>query len=150
MPSSLGWFASALIAMVCFACMALIVKRLSMSLETPILLLYLFGFTTVMFLFYSFSIGSQFKVEPSLLAFLLLASAFAFAGNYFDVMALSQAPNAGYAAAIKGGQMIFITIGAYFLFKGQSLTFSGAFGVALIVAGIALLATQGHDVSHKN
>lgn len=140
-----NWFTSALIAMACYAGMALTLKRLSLSLETPVILLYLFAITTIFFFLYSLSINTVYKIEPSLLLFFLLASALAFAGNYFDLQALSLAPNAGYAAAIKGGQIIFITIGAYFLFRDQSITLTGAIGVALIVAGIALLAVQGNE-----
>ncbi len=126
----------------CFACMALLLKRLSLSLDTPLILLYLFAFTTILFFLYSLQGDTNYKIDSSLLILLLVASAFAFAGNYFDLQALSLAPNAGYAAAIKGGQIVLITIGAYYLFKDQSITISGATGVFLIVAGIALLSVE--------
>ena len=143
MAISSNWFVSALIGMVCFACMALLLKRLSLSLDTTLILLYLFAFTTILFFLYSLQVGTNYKIDSSLLILLLVASAFAFAGNYFDLQALSLAPNAGYAAAIKGGQIILITVGAFYLFKDQSITLSGATGVFLIVAGIALLSVQG-------
>jgi len=123
--------------------MALLLKRLSLSLDTPIILLYLFAFTTAMFFIFNIQVGAGFSVSTSLLLLIICASVFAFAGNYFDLQALSLAPNAGYAAAIKGGQIILITAGAYFLFKGQSISISGVAGVFFIVLGITLLAVQG-------
>ncbi len=126
--------------MVCYACMALLLKRLSLSLEPAIILLYLFSLTALLFLLYSLLGETVYRISGSLFLLLLLAAFFAFAGNFFDLRALSLAPNAGYAAAIKGGQIVLITLGAYFLFKGQSITVTGALGVALIVLGIALLS----------
>lgn len=128
--------------MVCYACMALLLKRLSLNLETPTILVYLFGFTTVFFLVFSAKTQASFQIDISLLLLLCLAAVFAFSGNYFDLQALSLAPNAGYAAAIKGGQIILITIAAFFLFKDQSITWAGAAGVGCIVLGIWLLSTQ--------
>ncbi len=143
MISTNNWFISALISMICYACMALVLKRLSMSLGTPLILLYLFATTSLLFLFYSVHAGINYKIEFSLAALVLLASVFAFAGNYFDLQALSLAPNAGYAAAVKAGQIIVITVGALYLFKGQSISLSGATGILLIFTGIGLLSIQG-------
>jgi hypothetical protein len=50
------------------------------------------------------------------------------------------APNPGYASAIKGSQLVLITIAAYFLFSDVTLTVRGLSGVALILGGVILLA----------
>ncbi len=122
--------------------MALLLKRLTMELALPIILAYLFALATLWLFLYSFRGLASYKVSGSLFALLLLASLLAVVANLFDLRALSLAPNAGYAAAIKGGQIILITLGAYFLFKGQSITVTGALGALMIVLGIGLLSIQ--------
>ena len=137
-----NWFVSALIAMFCYAGMALILKHLSESMSVPLILLYLFGLTTLLFGFYSAATVPDFSISSSALILLIAASICAFSGNYFDLQALSTAPNAGYAAAVKAGQITVIAIGAYFLFKGQSITLTGGLGIAFVTLGVTLLATQ--------
>lgn len=137
-----NWFTSALIGMFCYAGMVLTFKRLVSSLDIHLVLLYVFALTTLMFLAYSLRAEAGLRIDPGLIAWLVLASGLAFFGTYFDLQALSLAPNVGYVTAVKGGQIIFVTIGAYLLFKDQSITATGAVGVVLIVAGIALLSLQ--------
>ena len=142
MTVSENWFVNALIAMCCYAAMALCLKHLSQHLETPKILFYLFAISAVFFTIFAGQKGMIEGVTFVHLAVLVAAAGFAFFGNYFDLLALSTAPNAGYAAAVKGGQMILITLAALALFKDQTLTLSGVLGVLCIVAGIALLALQ--------
>ncbi|MBA3035501.1 MAG: hypothetical protein FP814_03310 [Desulfobacterium sp.] len=63
----------------------------------------------------------------------------AFFVNLFDVEALRLAPNAGYAGAVKAGQILIITFAAYFLFQDQQLTWTGMLGVSLVFLGLLLL-----------
>jgi len=137
-----SWFIFALIGMINFACMALSLKKLTYDLPTSVILLYLFAFTTPVYLIYNITIGTPLKINGTALIFLLLASIFAFIGNLCDVEALRLAPNAGYASAIKSGQIIVITIMAFLLFKDQRITLSGFIGVSLILGGILLLSYQ--------
>ena len=136
------WLIFALIGMISFACMALSLKKLTYDLPTSIILLYLFAFTTPIYLIYNVATGTPLKINSTALIFLLLASVFAFIGNLCDVEALRLAPNAGYASAIKSGQIIVITIMAFLLFKDQKITLSGIIGVSLIMGGVFLLSYQ--------
>nr|WP_320014577.1 EamA family transporter [uncultured Desulfobacter sp.] len=137
-----SWFIFALIGMISFACMALSLKKLTYALPTSVILLYLFAFTTPAYLIYNVVTGTPLKINYTALFFLLLASVFAFIGNLCDVEALRLAPNAGYASAIKSGQIIVITIMAFLLFKDQRITLSGLIGVSLILGGVFLLSHQ--------
>lgn len=137
-----SWFIFALIGMISFACMALSLKKLTYDLPTSVILLYLFAFTTPAYLIYNVTTGTSLEINFIALIFLLLASVFAFIGNLCDVEALRLAPNAGYASAIKSGQIIVITIMAFLLFKDQRITLSGFIGVSLIFGGIFLLSYQ--------
>ncbi len=137
-----NWFLIALIGMLSFAGMALTLKKLTYSLPTPIILLYLFVVTSLIYLVYNLRCGESLKINWTIFFLILLASAFVFIGNICDVEALRLAPNAGYASAVKSGQILAITVAAYFLFKDQHISWQGAFGVIMIFVGIILLATQ--------
>lgn len=137
-----SWFIVALIGMLSFAGMALSLKKLTYVLPTSVILLYLFAFTAPVFLIYNIVTGTPLKIDYSALILLLLASMLAFVGNLCDVEALRLAPNAGYASAVKSGQIIVITIAAIFLFKDQRITVSGIIGVLLIFGGVFLLSHQ--------
>ena len=136
------WFLFALTGMLSFACMALALKKLTYSLPTPLILLYLFAITSIIYLGYNWKWGESLKIGWSALLLILLASIFAFIGNMCDVEALRLAPNAGYASAVKSGQILVITIASCFLFKDQQISWQGAFGVIMIFTGVGLLATQ--------
>jgi len=53
-----------------------------------------------------------------------------------------MAPNAGYATAVKAGQILVVTFVAVLLFPYQEITTQGISGVIFIVVGIGLLALQ--------
>lgn len=142
MFEKLSWFLFALTGMLSFACMALSLKKLTYNLPTSVILLYLFAFTTPAYLMYNVVTGTPLKIDSTALILLLLASVFAFIGNLCDVEALRLAPNAGYASAVKSGQIIVITAAALLLFKDQRITLSGFIGVFLIFLGIFLLSNQ--------
>ncbi len=137
-----SWFIFALVGMLSFACMALSLKKLTYSLPTSVILLYLFAFTAPVYLMYNVATGTPLKIDYPALFLLILAAMFAFVGNLCDVEALRLAPNAGYASAVKSGQIIVITIAAIFLFKDQRITISGVIGVLLIFCGVFLLSNQ--------
>ncbi len=137
-----NWFLIALIGMLSFAGMALTLKKLTYSLPTPLILLYLFVVTSLIYLGYNLRCGVSLKIGWTTILLILLASILAFIGNICDVEALRLAPNAGYASAVKSGQILVITVAAYFLFKDQQISWQGASGVIMIFAGIVLLAMQ--------
>ncbi len=137
-----NWFLIAIIGMLSFAGMALTLKKLTYSLPTPLILLYLFVVTSLIYLGYNLRCGESLRVGWTPFLLILLASALAFIGNFCDVEALRLAPNAGYASAVKSGQILVITVVALFLFKDQQISWQGALGVTMIFTGIILLATQ--------
>ncbi len=137
-----NWFLIAVIGMLSFAGMALTLKKLTYSLPTPLILLYLFVVTSLIYLGYNLRWGESLKIGWTPFLLILLASVLAFIGNICDVEALRLAPSAGYASAVKSGQILVITAAAFFLFKDQQISWQGALGVIMIFAGISLLATQ--------
>lgn len=140
----MNWFWTAFLGMLCFAGMSLTFKKLSFALNTPVILLYAFSLNAVLYAIYSIQKGFLLRVDGKNAALVLLASIFAFIGNLCDLEALRLAPNAGYASAVKSGQIIVITLAAYFLFRGQTLTLNGLAGILLILSGLILLSTENH------
>jgi len=122
--------------------MALTLKKLTYTLDTSVIVLYLFVLTSILYAAFNIKRGIPLSIPLSSLSLLILASFFAFLGNLCDVEALRLAPNAGYAGAVKGGQIMVITFAAYVLFKDQQLTFAGVAGVFLVFCGLVLLAFQ--------
>jgi len=141
-PFQVSWFVAALIGMFSFACMALTLKKLTYLLPTPVILLYLFAFTSVLYLIFGIKRGFQFGISWQALGLLTLASVFAFIGNLADVEALKLAPNPGYASAVKAGQILVITFGAILLFPAQRLSVEGMCGVLLVFSGVVMLSLQ--------
>ena len=137
-----SWFVAALIGMLSFASMALILKKLTYLLPTPIILLYLFAFTAVLYLIFGVKRGFQLGISWQVLGFLALASVLAFIGNLADIEALKLAPNPGYASAVKAGQILVITFAALLLFPEQKLSVQGMCGVLLVFSGVVMLSLQ--------
>jgi len=137
-----NWFICALIAMTSFASMTLLIKHLTYEVSAPVILFFLFVFTLLFFTIYLIASGTKPIISNSNLLFIIAAAFFAFLGNYFDVEALRQAPNTGYASAVKSGQIVIITLAAYYIFKDQVLNLTGIIGVLLIVSGVVLLSLQ--------
>ena len=137
-----SWFIYALIGMLSFSGMALVLKKLTYILPTPLILVYVFIFSAVMFVSYQLKTSGDLKIGFTPLIWLLLAAFLAFVANIFDLEALKHAPNAGFASAVKAGQILVITLAALFLFEDQKITWTGALGVLFIFSGIGLLAMQ--------
>ncbi len=136
------WFVAALAGMFSFSCMALILKKLTYTLSTPIILFYVFAFTAVLYLSLSIKQGLKFNVGWQAIILLGMASVLALIGNLGDLQALKLAPNPGYASAVKAAQILVITFAALFIFPDQKLSAQGLFGVLLVASGVALIALQ--------
>ena len=137
-----NWFLLALIGLLSISGMVLILKKLTYSLPTPLILLYLFVVTSLICLGYNLRCGESLKIGWTAILLILLASILAFIGNICYVEALRLAPNAGYASAVQSGQILVVTVAAYFLFKDPQISWQGVLGIIAIFAGIGLLATQ--------
>lgn len=128
--------------MSCFAGMALTFKSLSYSTPTGVILFYVFLFGTCLYGTLNVVKGNSIAIPVTTLLLTILAAGLAFGGNMFDVEALKNAPNAGYATAVKSGQILIVVFGSLMLFKNQQLTASGLFGIFLILSGLVLLSLQ--------
>ena len=113
-----NWFLIAVIGMLSFAGMALTLKKLTYSLPTPLILLYLFVVTSLIYLGYNLKWGESLKIGwAPFLAYSPGKCILAFIGNICDVEALRLAPSAGYASAVKSGQILVITVVALSSFQ---------------------------------
>lgn len=135
-----SWVWYGLGSAVCFTVMTLVFKKLLLLDVSPLVLnLLVFGFTFTGFLAWAWA--SKTPLNLSLLVVLLvaLASLCSLAGNFLDVLAVKNAPNPGYAATLKATQMALVTLAAPLLFRSE-LTFVKLVGVALVLAGVAVIA----------
>lgn len=134
------WFIYSLGAMVSFTGLALIMKKLSMTVDSMLGSMLVLVFAALV----NCLIGLTKKMNYALTAWewlmLVTAGACICIGNFLDIEAMRLAPNPGYASAIKGSQLVLITIAACFLFSDVTLSVRGFSGVALILAGVVLLA----------
>jgi len=140
--ASSSWFLYSLGAALSFSGLALSFKWLGGVLPAHVSLTYIAGLSTVCYFVHSLHSGVEFSVTREQLFVILLATVFAYFGNLFDLEGLRLAPNAGYASAIKGCQVLLITVLSYLLFAGQQITLMGVLGVCLVFAGGVLLALQ--------
>lgn len=137
-----GWFSFALIAMCCYSAVVLTLKKLTYTALTPVILFYMFGVMCVFFFTQNIMQTNALRISWSSLGFILLAALFASIGTMSEVESLRLAPNVGYAAAIKSGQILVVALLGFFIFKDQHLSWQGALGVLLIMSGVILLALQ--------
>jgi drug/metabolite transporter (DMT)-like permease len=134
------WILYATFAMFCFAGMQLLFKQLTgMGLDPAVILAFVFGFGTLLYLAHSTATGASLTVSARALGFIALASILSYAGNLYMVRSIGAAPNPGYAMAIVGAQAVVVTLAAILLF-GSALSWLKALGVLLSVAGVGLLA----------
>src|SRR6185369_14535190 len=133
------WFFSAVLALLAFAGMQLCFKHLAAGgVSTPILLLFVFVITTILFVVHA-AIGREtLTVDPKLMKFIIVAAALSYLGNLFMVRALAEAPNPGYAMGVISGQAVVVTIGAILLFGSEFSVMKGI-GIVLTLAGATLL-----------
>lgn len=133
------WILYAVFAMLCFAGMQLLFKQLTrVGLSSPLILLYVFGIGAVICLAHLAATRTSLSVGARALGLLTAAAAFSYAGNFYMVRAIDQAPNPGYAMAVVGLQSLVVTVAAFILF-GSELSWDKGLGVALSVLGIGLL-----------
>ena len=137
-----SWFILALGALTSFAGMALVFKKLTYTVSTPVILTWVCLLTGGMYLVTSIFKAQKLTVDTSTFLLLFCASILAFLGNFFDLQAIRFAPNPGYATAVKSGSIVVITVAGYFIFSDQQLSATGIIGIALIFAGVACLSLQ--------
>jgi uncharacterized membrane protein len=137
MPS---WFIYSFGSMLSFTGLALIMKKLSITIDSMLGSMLVLVFAALLNCLMVFTKKMDYALSTWEWFMLVTAGACIFVGNFLDIEAMRLAPNPGYASAIKGSQLVLITIAAYFLFSDVTLTVRGLSGVALILGGVILLA----------
>ena len=133
------WFFSAVLALLAFAGMQLCFKYLAAGgVSTPILLLFVFVITTMLFVLHAAIIRSTLTVDPKLMKFIIAAAVLSYLGNLFMVRAIAEAPNPGYAMGVISGQAVVVTIGAILFFRSDFSVLKGV-GIVLTVVGATIL-----------
>lgn len=134
------WILYAMSAMLLFAGMQLLFKQLlRMGLGSPLILVFIFGFGTLLYMGHLAVVRAPMTVSARAFGLLVAASALSYGGNLYMVRAIGQAPNPGYAMAIVGAQALVVTLASIFLF-GSAISWAKGLGVALSIAGLTLLA----------
>ena len=137
-----SWYMYSVGAAAAFTGLALTFKWLAGALPASVTLTYIAGLSTIVYALHAVRAKASFALSWEQWGVIILATVFAYFGNLFDLEGIRLAPNAGYATAIKGCQVIFITLIAYFLFAGQQLSLMGVLGVLLVFLGGILLGLQ--------
>jgi drug/metabolite transporter (DMT)-like permease len=136
----MNWTTSAFIAMISFAMMILIFKKLTGTSMLPeVINFYFFLFSTVAFLIFNILKKTKLDLPINYMYLFILAALVAITANYFSIIAIKFAPNPGYAKAIQSFDVVVITVASIFLF-GSEITFTKAIGVAFSIIGLILLS----------
>ena len=134
------WVRYALYAMLSFSAMQLLFKQLTrMGLTAPVILLWLFGLTAVLFTGHVVVAKEAAGVSPAALGVVAAAALCSYVGNFYMLRSLAGAPNAGYAISIVSTHALLVVVGSLVLFGG-ALTPMKAVGAALCVAGVILIS----------
>jgi len=141
--SSSGWKVMAGISALSFGLEVLCIKKaIQLGLSAAQINLFIFGFNFLAFVILTRKeVKNYFKDKIKLKIFLpivLLAAAFSFIANIFNVKGLAIAPNPGYNESIKNTQILFSTLLSVPLF-GAMLNKQKLFGVIVALIGVIIL-----------
>lgn len=137
---TINWVLSAIFAALSFTFMILIYKKLLLlNINQNILNLFIFGFVFIGFGIVLVSTKTPVKITFFMLILLIIAAVFSLLGNYFQVKAVSNAPNPGYAITLQSTSLILITILSIFLFK-SSFSWVKLVGITVVILGSYLLS----------
>jgi len=134
------WVRYALYAMASFSAMQLLFKQLTrMGLTAPVILLWLFGLSALLFTGHVVLARETVAVSPAALGVVAAAALCSYVGNLYMLRSVAAAPNAGYAISIVSTHALFVVLGSLVFFQGE-LTLVKALGAALCVAGVVLIS----------
>lgn len=134
------WQISSILAAVFFAGTMLPLKWASRSVPSSVtLMVYLYSFTLLFFGLHAAVVCEKLKIPWMSLGILFLSGILCYAGNYFQVRSITEAPNPGYALAIIASYIVLVTIASIFLFASP-LSLTKAVGIGLCAAGVVLLS----------
>jgi|SRR3989344_1580242 len=137
---TINWILSAILAALSFTFMILIYKKLLLlNINQNILNLFIFGLVFLGFGIVLVSTKTSIKITFFMLILLIIAAVFSLLGNYFQVKAVNDAPNPGYAITLQSTSLILITILSIFLFK-SSFSWVKLVGILVVIFGSYLLS----------
>lgn len=143
--SKSGWEALALFAAGSFAVMVTIATELSSRMKVSAILVYFLPVATLLYAFSGIGKGESFVINFVDLPLVALAGISAALSNIFQLDSIVRAPQPGYGSAIISTQIVFITIGALFIFANETITFMGALGLLSVVLGAVLISRFAKD-----
>lgn len=136
----MNWLFYSLVAMISFAVMILIFKKLTtLEQRTEVINFYFFLFTTTAFSLFVFFRQVQLQIPIDSLPLLILLAIIAVVANYCSITAIRLAPNPGYVRGIQSFEVVVITVLAVFLFQSD-INLTKLIGIALSLCGIILLS----------
>jgi drug/metabolite transporter (DMT)-like permease len=138
--NQVSWVLYSIIAMIGFATMILLFKKLTiMEPKTEVINFYFFMFTSIAFFLFSTLRKVQLHFPGKSLALFILLAVIAVVANYASVSAIRSAPNPGYVRGIQSFEVVIITIAAFFLFRSEITTVK-VIGMLLSLCGVVLLS----------
>jgi drug/metabolite transporter (DMT)-like permease len=136
------WFIYSLGAMLSFTAMTLILRKLTQTVHSSVIGMLMLGIVFSIYASIIFIKKAPIALNKQEIILLLFAALTCYCGNFCDFESIRLSPNPGYASAVKGAQLVFITLAAYFLFSDVTLSIKGMAGIALVLTGVVLLATS--------
>ncbi|HEY0020855.1 MAG TPA: DMT family transporter [Longimicrobium sp.] len=135
-----NWVAYSFVAMLGFAAMQLIFKRLTqLEPKTEVINFYFFLFSTVGFLVLLAVRKTRLLPRPESVPLFVAIALIAVVANYCVVSAIRSAPNPGYVTGIRAFETVIIVFAAMLIFQSE-LTPIKLAGIALSVCGLVLLS----------
>lgn len=137
---TINWVIYGFGSAVCFTGMTLVFKKLFIMGINPLVLnMFVFGISFLGFILWNVINKTKINIGLNIILFLILASLFAILGNYLDVSAVKNAPNPGYAGALKASQIVLIALIAPILFN-SSFSLLKFVGIILVLIGAAIIS----------
>lgn len=136
----MSWLFYSLVAMISFAVMILLFKKLTtLEQRTEVINLYFFLFTTLAFFLFVILRQVRLQIPTDSLPLLILLAIVAVVANYCSISAIRLAPNPGYVRGIQSFEVVIITVVSIFLFQSD-INLTKLAGIALSLCGIILLS----------
>lgn len=132
------WIIFSVTAAVIFSVMFLVFKKLA-AFGAPLSLLSVSIGTGICCVIHLIANRMPFQIPLSAALWFTAASVLSYVGNYFQLRAINEGPNPGFATAIVGCQSIILMVASFYLF-GSDLSVTKVVGVLLCVAGVVVLS----------
>lgn len=134
------WIIFSVTAAVLFSFMFLVFKKLA-AFGAPLSLLSVSIGTGLFCVIHIVANRMPFHVPLSAAIWFGIASFLSYVGNYFQLRAINEGPNPGFATAIVGCQSIILMVASFYLF-GSDISIAKILGVLLCVAGVVVLSVS--------